>query len=98
MFKSTLIDIKMLGGGSCKVPRGSRGDDVKTTRKNKDRATNRLTHKLELNVFQQTGNYSQEDKEDNTTALHTTQDAIISTSYMREQINDRIKSFDVISV
>ena len=59
IFGTSSNDIKDLAGGSCEVPRGSRGDDLKTIRKNKDRATEGLTHKFELNAFQVTGNHPQ---------------------------------------
>ena len=97
IFTIKLIDITKLAGGSCEVPRGSRGDDLKTIRKNKDRATEGLTHTFELNAFQVTGNHSQEDEDEKSTAARTTQDAIISTSYKCEQLNDQIKAFDMMS-
>ena len=78
---------------SCEVPRGSRGDNLKTIRK--DRATEGLLHKFELNAFQVTGNHSQEDEDKKSTAARTTQDAIISTAYKYELLNDRIKAFDM---
>ena len=52
--------------------------------------------KFELIVFQKTGNHSQEDKEELSTAACAMQDAIISTSHKCTQLNDRIKSFDLL--
>ena len=68
MFGTSSIDIKELAGGSCEVPRGLRGDDIKAIRKNKDRAMEGPIYKFELNAFQVTGNHSQEDKDEKSTA------------------------------
>ena len=86
MFGTSSINTKELVGGSYEVPRGSRGDDIKAIRKNKDRATKGLTHKFELNAFQVTGNHSQDDEDEKSNAARTTQDAIISTSYKCEHL------------
>ena len=95
MFKvADPVDKATLAGGSCELPRSQRGTDAKTIAKSKERACAGLKVKFDLNYYQVSGKFTEED-DSKSMATKSTQDAIISVTYICEELKSRIKAFDL---
>ena len=77
--------IEELACGACEMPRSSRGDNVKTIKKNKDASCRGVKTKYGLISFQVTGRNQEDEDDDYSPAAQSTQDALISTSYKNSQ-------------
>ena len=81
MFKDAdPVDKSALTGVTCELPHSQRGTDVKTIAKSKERACTGLKVEFDLNYYQVSSKFKEE--EDNGSMVtRSTQDAIILVTY-----------------